>query len=278
MSLESNSENRNANLPVRYCSFCRRGGHTINRCNSEPIRIFERNTLDYIYLILPLRLEGHPHLESLNHYLLDEALYDSNLVRAFAISRCGANTISNMAICIELITQYFMPIIQNIETNNQTIQEARGAEQAQQAEPARRGRRFGFSELSLSHLEMGGRTSIETESIIYAMMIIEMSRAINDSAQLNRKFHIKTKISEKQDDLEEEYKCNICYDIYYKQQFVKLDCGHEFCKDCIKQSLQNERRNTPCCAFCRADIKNFEVKKESIKNEFDELITNEIEP
>ena len=61
-----------------------------------------------------------------------------------------------------------------------------------------------------------------------------------------------------------------------EKQFIKLDCGHEFCKDCIKQSLQNERRKVPCCAFCRSNIKNFELKLESIKSEFDELITSEI--
>lgn len=62
-----------------------------------------------------------------------------------------------------------------------------------------------------------------------------------------------------------------------KKNFIKLDCGHEFCKDCIKQTLQNDRRKTPCCAFCRTDITNFEIKHESIKNEFDELITSVLE-
>ena len=272
MSLEFNAENRNA-TQVRCCSFCRRSGHTINRCNSEPIRIFERNTLDYIYFTLTLELEGQSILRSLRHYLLNEALHDSNLVRAFAISRCGANTRSNMATFIDLIFQYFMPRIQNIETNNQTIQEAQPAEGAQPAEPAqpyfRRERRFGF---------LMTPSAIETESILYDMMFVEMIRSINSSfeGRLDRKFHITTKISEKQDDLEEECECNICYDIHYKQQFIKLDCGHEFCKDCIKQSLQNERRKVPCCAFCRSNIKNFELKLESIKSEFDELITSEI--
>lgn len=265
MSLEFNAENRNAYMATRCCSFCRRPGHTINRCNSQPIGIFERNTLNYINF----------NRGTLRHYLLNEALTDSNLVRAFAISRCGANTRTNLANCIDLIVEYFTPVNQIIETSNQNTQEAQAAEEAQPAEGAqpaepaqpyfRRERRFGF---------LMTPSAIETELILYAMMFIEMIGSINSSfeGRLDRKFHITTKISEKQDDLEEECECNICYDEHEKKNFVKLDCGHEFCKDCIKQSLQNERRKTPCCAFCRADIKNFELKVESIKNEFDELI------
>jgi len=62
-----------------------------------------------------------------------------------------------------------------------------------------------------------------------------------------------------------------------KKKIIKLDCGHEFCKDCIKETLQNNRRKTPCCAFCRKDITNFEIKHESIFNEFDEFITSVLE-
>ena len=273
MSLEFNAENRNA-MPARCCSFCRRAGHNITRCDSEPIRIFERETRNYINIIMPLRLEGRSHLESVNQYLLNEALHDSNLVRAFAISRCGANTRTNMASCIQLIIQYFMPYIQNNQAASQAA-EAPEAESATLEQPvARIVRRFGFSG---STYETGfqGLLGRDNESLLYAMMFIEMIRSINESNSLNRKFHIKTKILENKDDMEEKCECNICYDEHEKKKFIKLDCGHEFCKDCIKQSLQNERRETPCCAFCRSDIKNFELKLESIKDELDELITSE---
>ena len=107
-------------------------------------------------------------------------------------------------------------------------------------------------------------------------MFMEMIRTIREASNvLDRKFYIKIKLSEKQDSLEEKCECGICYEEPEKINFIKLDCGHEFCKDCIKKSLQNESRQTPCCAFCRADIKNLELKQESIKNEFDELIISE---
>lgn len=269
MSLESNTENRNTNQSVRCCSFCRRAGHTINRCNSEPIRIFERNIIRYI---------AFNRGNNLREYLLNEALTEANLVRAFAIRRCGANTRSNMVICIDLIIQYFMSQTQYIETNNQTIEESQPVEEEQTPEGQqqeergqssyRRRRRFGFS---MPH------STIESESILHGWLFMLMMRSINASfhGSLHRKFNIKTKILQK-DNLNEKCECSICYDEYEKLNFVKLDCGHEFCKDCIKKSLQNEVKEIPCCAFCRSDIKNLEVNLESIKNEFNELIINEI--
>jgi len=281
MSVEFNIENINDNLAVRCCSFCRRAGHNITTCDSELIRNFASETLNFIQL----SSQEQTQIVTFRNYLLNKALYAPNVVKAFAIRHCGANTRSNMSICIELIIQYFIPQIQNMETNNQTIQESPVTEESESAEQAhhynlRRGRRFGFSELGLDNIQMSSPSihETETESILYAMMFIQIIRSISESTQFNKKFHIKTKISEKQDDLHEKCECSICYDEHEKQNFIKLNCGHEFCKDCIKQSLQNEIKKTPCCAFCRADIKIFEIKHELIKNSFDKLITSEDNP
>ncbi len=147
------------------------------------------------------------------------------------------------------------------------------AENAQDS-PNQRWLQFEFS-------DMGIRELLENEHNLYAMMFadiirfIDTIRAINRTSHLNRKFNIKTKISEDQDNLEDKCECNICYEEREKKTFVKLDCGHEFCKDCIRQSLQNEQRQIPCCAFCRADITNIELKLESVKNEFNNLIITE---
>jgi len=144
MSVEFNPENRNVNLATRCCSFCRRAGHNITRCDSQLIRNFERETLTFIQLLT----QEQTRMASFRNYLLNEAFYAPNVVKAFAITRCSANTRSNMSRCIELIMRYFMPQIQNIETNNQTIQETPVDEEPQPRERAyqynlRRGRRFG---------------------------------------------------------------------------------------------------------------------------------------
>jgi len=216
MSIELNVENINSNRGSRRCcSFCRRPGHNITRCNSEIIKRFERETLNLVQLIQS-QGQGHiTNIEILREYLFNKALEQSNLIRAFAIRKCGLKSKSNIVACIIVIILYFITdIIQNIEenNNNENIQEI---------------------------------------------------------------FDIKIKISDDKTNLEEKCECNICYEEREKKTFVKLDCGHEFCKYCIRQTLENQQRQIPCCAFCRTDIKNFELKLESIKNEFNDLIIQE---
>jgi hypothetical protein len=278
MSIEFNAENRNANIMVRRCSFCRRAGHNITRCNSETIDRFERETLDLIQIIVSQGQENITNIVSLRRYLLNKALEEPNLVRAFAISRCGAYSRNNMDSCIALIIQYFMTnSIQNRETNHQNNQQVVIDETESSNQIFyQTWRQFEFTELGISQL-------LENEPNLYSIMFadiirfIEIIRSISERSLLNRKFDIKTKISENQDNLEEKCECNICYEEREKKLFVKLDCGHEFCKDCIRQTLQNERRQNPCCAFCRSHINNIELKLESIKNEFNHLVIQEFQ-
>jgi hypothetical protein len=274
MSLEFTPENRNANIVVRRCSFCRRPGHNITRCNSETIHIFERNIFAFIQRVISERQDNILIMASLRHYLLNEAIQYPSLVRAFAISRCGAHSRSNMDHCIIVIIQYFMmELIHHTETNNQLdIEEEIFQEESQLGNQLQeRGTQIEFSQLGIREL-------IENETNLYASMFadiirfIDIVRRMSETSEINRKFQIKTKISDNLDNLEEKCECNICYEECERKIFVKLDCGHEFCKDCIRQSLQNEQRQTPCCAFCRANITILELKSESIKNELNDFI------
>jgi len=50
--------------------------------------------------------------------------------------------------------------------------------------------------------------------------------------------------------------CNICYENQKIQNFIKLQCKHEFCNSCIDKQLFN---NISCCAFCREQINYLEI-------------------
>lgn len=224
MSLEFNAENNNR--VVRCCSFCRRAGHTIASCDSMPIILFERSCSNFI------RFNIYDGVTEFRNFILEETLQNSNVVRAFAIRRCGASAVSNIDICIELIVRYFTPQIRIVEERTR------------------------FNE---------------------AMLIIDAMTRVNDYLieTQPKTFDIKTNITEMKEDFEELCECNICYEQREKKLFAKLDCGHEFCKDCTIKSLQNEKRNIPCCAFCRNQIKNIELKLETLKEEFEEFIAPE---
>lgn len=128
-------------------------------------------------------------------------------------------------------------------------------------------------ELIIRHFTPQIQAVQERTRINEAMMFFDMMSRVNDLITSQCKtFNIKTNVSETQDGLEEQCECNICYEQCEKQLFAKLDCGHEFCKDCVKKYLQNEKRKIPCCAFCRSEIKNIELKTETVKEEFDEFI------
>ena len=274
MSLEFNAENRNANMVIRCCSFCRRSGHNILRCNSQAIRIFERSCVDFINIG---RIERNEHqLQRFRNYLLNETLGNPNIVRAFAIRRCNSTTRSNMDVCIQNIMLYFTPLF----NEEHTIEPHQISEPAQPAEADT----VAAESPSMPFMSRLATQLIENNNLhdaMAVMLFVEMITGINQTIEMemiqNRKFNINTKIIENNlINLHELCECNICFEDCEKKNFIKLDCKHEFCKDCIKKSLQNERRQIPCCAFCRAEIKNLELNLESIKNEFDDIIRSDV--
>ena len=50
------------------------------------------------------------------------------------------------------------------------------------------------------------------------------------------------------DEIEDELQCTICLDILFKP--VTTECGHTFCKECLKESLAHRRQ----CTICREPI------------------------
>jgi len=66
--------------------------------------------------------------------------------------------------------------------------------------------------------------------------------------------------------------CNICCEDKYIDTFITSNCGHELCKDCFKQTLQNEKREQLFCAYCRSSITQIKLNNESIKKEVSHLM------
>jgi hypothetical protein len=90
---------------------------------------------------------------------------------------------------------------------------------------------------------------------------------------VTRKFNIAINIAEQNDKLL-EIECNICYEIHNNENFIKLNCNHEFCKGCVKKILKSCRIfNDPCCAYCREQIITFTYKNETVQTEFCDLIS-----
>jgi hypothetical protein len=274
MSFENMSaENRNNFNMQRCCSFCRRTGHRINYCNDERLNNFETMCTNYI---------NENGIDNVHNFLLDQAIVDPNLIKAFAIKNCGSTTRYQIDICIERIVEYF-----RIKYENDLLpqQEARVAE-VQRIEPVGES-----TPASQEPSDMNLLTSVAYERALYnilrimftsetlneSLLFMEMINAMGSQGveiERNRKFNIKTEIIENQAYLGEQCECDICYESCDKTNFIKLNCEHEFCKDCLKKTLQNEEKILPCCAFCREEITTFELRNSSIKDEFMEIIEN----
>lgn len=65
------------------------------------------------------------------------------------------------------------------------------------------------------------------------------------------------------DSLLEPVECGICYQTYENNQFIGLNCNHEFCKQCILTCLRKENKQRACCAMCRSNINTMTYKGEA---------------
>ena len=64
------------------------------------------------------------------------------------------------------------------------------------------------------------------------------------------------------DSLLKPVECGICYQTYENNQFIGLNCNHEFCKQCIITCLRKEKKQRACCAMCRSNINTMMYKGE----------------
>jgi hypothetical protein len=265
MSIENMSaENRN-NIPMqRCCSFCRRPGHIITNCNDERLLQFETQCLNII--------SNDLSQEILRQFILEYSLHSPNVVRSFAHKKLGLNHRNNIDVCIDRIIQYFSNLNRNYELHD----EPNNTEAQQHADL------INDTSLLSSVLYLGHRRNIariEVTELFIFMQILEqlglLSREPEQLLNTSKKFNIETKITDKNNvNLTEICECNICYESHKKTQFIKLNCSHEFCKECFKNCLKNERKNNPSCAFCRDEINQIELREESIKDELSEYLIN----
>jgi hypothetical protein len=256
MSAELNAENRNAGIiPTRRCcSFCRNTGHNISTCNDRRLFDFEQ---------LCVNREASLGIAGFRNWLLYYSTDNPNIVRAYAVRYCGCTIRNYMHICVNSI----IAKISELNANGGLRERGQPAEgqEPEQARPQR--------ELYENNVFTGRLLhyfGLEPHDIIASTMFLNMMFRIRDELTHNRKFNIQTSIVECTHT--NECECGICYEGKIQPEFVKLNCGHEFCKDCIKEYLHNVRTENPQCAFCRSEIKNMELSTQDIRNEFDDLI------
>ena len=259
-----NSEINDSGIITRCCSFCRIAGHNITTCNSFPLTNFKSMCINYISNInISDIITDNIENVTLNNlfilckqkfhrFLLEESLYDSHLVKSFSRRFCGANSRDNIDQCILLIVNYFSTCIYN-SLYNMVINIIYRIQYTT------------IGQISQLHTD---EQDIFGNSFYNPFIFTQIINSLNTN--FRKKFKISTKINECEN--VESCDCNICYETFEKKNFIKLNCGHEFCKLCIKKSLENEKKDNLSCAFCRAEINEFELYNHEIREEFNDLI------
>lgn len=267
MSLEGlNAENRNAGfmIPVRRCcSFCRGTGHNISTCNDERLFEFERLCINRQ---ITLGIAGF------RNWLLNYSLEFPSVTKAYAVRYCGCNIRNYMNVCVINIIERIDRLNANYN-NNGTFQQL---DQTANDDLSHNNRNNYFSGISNENLNnninLPQRNMLRRDLINIVEIFRHFINSAHEEYMLNRKFNIQTNIVECEHT--NECECSICYDNKVQPEFIKLNCGHEFCKDCIKQTFKNVRTEKPHCAFCRAEIKNMELTSQDILNEFNDVLSS----
>ena len=275
MSFESlNAENRNAGfaIPVRRrCSFCRGAGHNISTCNDDRLVNFENLCIDRSTTLSQI---------GFREWLDDYSTRNPTLVKAYAVRYCGCAIRQYMFSCINYIIVRIREINPNAEERgNREPQESITPQpqsfinmqyQSENNQSHWYEQRLGLLSATQAETLLNENRRHEPRDIETALALINLLLSQHSNYESNRKFNIQTNIVECEHT--NECECSICYDCKDKNNFIKLNCGHEFCKDCIKQTLKNVRTEKPHCAFCRAEIKNMELTSQDILNEFNDVI------
>lgn len=64
---------------------------------------------------------------------------------------------------------------------------------------------------------------------------------------------------------DKEYYCTVCLENINKENFCIINCGHYFCKDCLKKYI-NEKKDNHECPICREKINNDNIYIPEILN------------
>lgn len=206
------------------CSFCGSNNHTIRFCDSPSIPILEQNMAHYYYSVLQ---------QSVRFCLNDaetEAFFVSDInekctfreLRVLAVTSAGSATSGiNKVGYATILYSHYKQVLDNIVN------------------------RFEYTFNDLVRNLMNDFDSSASASVNNLEKKFDIVPCLNPDM-----------VSETTDDV----KCCICLreDVKLKD-LVKLNCCHQFCGECVTQTLESSDNKTVTCALCRACITRIDV-------------------
>ncbi len=246
---------------LQCCSFCRQHGHNLTTCNSNRLREFE--------VICSTQALQTNTQDEFKNWLSQNYMSEQLLLKTFAIKKFRVTTRTTVENCINLISEY---IFRTYKNTNEAVEHEVTFENDLMSFIEE------LSSVRQNEIEENRRISefhqlrAMENMLMREMFISMMSRIINRTVRDDhvRKFKIVSTFNECENP-DHKCECNICYDEKELNKFVKLGCNHEFCKDCVIETMKTSN-NKLCCAFCRTEITGIESRTTEIKSEIDNYI------
>jgi hypothetical protein len=273
--IDTRVSSRRRRRNTRCCSFCREDTHTVNLCNSPRLTEFE-NIL-YEKKMSLLALEN----VDVNHKMRDFELWlctmdNVNILKAYAVNKCGAYTRDSLSKCILFITRKIW-IEERQEIHEYILQRQQEYYNVRRIQNEFIRLRTTFSQIA-DQINQVNQNNQNNEPLQEAVLEGVMSWIIDRTPDLTilermvsppKKLEIVWKYEKEneQNKINNE-ECSICYEQTEYSNKVKLNCNHDFCGFCVKKII--EKNNKPCCAFCRVTIEKIEVNSMNMECMFDD--------
>lgn len=242
------------------CSFCRQPGHNVTTCNSSRLREFEA--------ICATKALQTNTPDDFKNWLSQNYMEQQQLLKAFSQKKFRVTRIISIENCIDLITDYIFIRYKNTNESGEIIEFADIIEEDLITL---------FMIQMLSSVRQEDRIISENQQI--RSMETMLMREMNDSTmaglnhtstrEYNRNFQINSIFNEnKNKDENKICECSICYDEKELHKFVKFGCNHEFCNDCVINTMKTSNNNKLYCALCRTEVREIKSRTEEVKSEF----------
>lgn len=226
-------------------------------------------------------------LDEFKQWLIQNYINNSHLLRAFAVTKLRSNSRVTVLECIDLISQYIFetyknpsietaplleepPLPDDIEEDLMLVlSELRNIEHIQplqEAEPV-------YNEQFISSRRREYMRYM-ADVLVFTMLNNMLPTDGEDQLAIGTRPNIRSSIDEKfvEDPSVMANECSICWDKKESGKFVKLNCNHEFCNECVIKTLAANKHRAPCCALCRADINNITSRNVDVQNEISNAV------
>ena len=254
---------RRRHRAVRCCSHCGEEGHSIRTCNDDRIRELE---------VECARRIQHYTDEQFTQFLNTEFETEPTLIRALAMKKCRVTTKTSKVEVVRAVSVY---IRRTYIYGARDIYDAFNGHSAfSNDNELREGEREEVTDAMVQSMAYVLRRDMLWHTLATILIDFIRDEPNNNDNNNNNKLNIISTVKNDENlDINQVCECNICYEERKVSNFTKFICNHEFCKDCVINTIKSKRNtNNICCALCRTEVKSVETKTNEVKAELDKYI------